>query len=274
MLTPENRLRLRAGPLMVAFLLSATMARPAIAESTFSNGGISHVGTTQVWDSDGQNMRIRRPSGSKEGDLLVLFLHRTDDVLPFHVDGWQRAGECYKENNGYDCLTVPDCTDISGSFCNRFENSYYGDDLAQVVLTREVSPDEPDSYTFHLGAWSDGQPGWAILTALRGADTRDPVRDWSHRGCDNDPRSAFPPVDGRKGDMLLLSQSFDDAVSQRRFGAPSGTSTFGYVSNSDEAGFLYGGLIMSDGPTGVMETRGDGASSCKDALISLTIRPR
>lgn len=73
--------------------------------------------------------------------------------------------------------------------------------------------------------------------------------------------------------MVLLSQSFDDAVSQSKFGAPSGTSTFGYVSRSDEAGFLFGGTLRSTGETGKMKTIGDGASSCKDALVSLTIKP-
>lgn len=72
--------------------------------------------------------------------------------------------------------------------------------------------------------------------------------------------------------MLLLSQSFDDAVSQSKFGAPSGLSTFGYVSNSDEAGFLYGGTLGEDGETGQLKTRGDGASSCKDALVAVTIK--
>jgi hypothetical protein len=74
--------------------------------------------------------------------------------------------------------------------------------------------------------------------------------------------------------MLLLSQSFDDAIAQDKFGAPPGTTSFGYVSQSDEAGFLFGGLIETTGETGVLRTEGDGGPNCKDALVSLTVRPR
>lgn len=239
-----------------------------------TTGSITHVGTTQVWDGDGQNLRINRPSESREGDLLVLVLHRTDDLLPYAVSGWNRAAECYKEDNGYQCLTVADCSSSSGGFCTRFSSKYNGRDLAQTVFTRRVGASESSSYTFNLNQDSSGHPGWAILSALRGANTSSPVRAWAHKGCDGDADSVFPSVDGRKGDMLLLSQSFDDAVSRDKFGAPSGMSTFGYVSNSDESGFLYGGVLSADGATGTRQTSGAGASNCKDALVSLTIRPQ
>ncbi|QSP96362.1 hypothetical protein LPB19_08305 [Marinobacter salinisoli] len=292
MLNRKASLRLNVCTSLLALLLSVAVATEAstacqtgdpmpsemaggmVNDGSCPEGSIAHIGTNEVWDRDGQDIRIRRPSASTTGDLLILVLHRTDDILPFAVNGWQRAAECYKENNGYDCLTVADCTEIKGSYCYRFENKYRGRDLAQVVFIRQVSSSEPDTYTFDLDTDAGGQPGWAILTAVRGADPRNPVRDWSHEGCDQNADSAFPSVYGLKGDMVLLSQSFDDAVSQRRFGAPRGTTSFGYVSNSDEAGFLFGGILSSDGPTGVMKTRGDGASDCKDALVSLTIRPQ
>lgn len=239
-----------------------------------SFGSITHVGTSQVWDSDGQGVRLNRPSNSREGDLLVLVLHRTDDVLPFAVSGWTRRAECFKEDNGYQCVNVSDCTSVSGNFCTRFSSKYTGRDLAQVVFTRTASASEPSSYSFDLNQDSSGHPGWAILSALRGANTNSPVRATANRGCDGSDDSLFPSVEGRRGDMLLLSQSFDDAVSRDRFGAPSGMSTFGYVSNSDEAGFLYGGPVSADGPTGIRQTTGSGASGCKDALVSLTVRPQ
>jgi hypothetical protein len=201
-------------------------------------------------------------------------VHRTDDLLPIALSGWNRVAECFKEDNGYQCLTVADCTSRSGSFCTRFQSKYNGRDLAQVVYTRTVGSSEPSSYTFNFNQDSTGHPGWAIHTALRGANTSSPVRAWAHRGCDGNADSLFPSVDGRKGDMLLLSQSFDDAVSKDKFGAPSGMSTFGYVSNSDEAGFLFGGILSADGATGIRRTIGSGASNCKDALVSLTIRPQ
>lgn len=238
------------------------------------SGGISHIGTTQVWDADGQGVKIAKPTNTQAGDLLVLVLHRTDDMLPYAVSGWTRRAECYKEDNGYQCLNVSDCSSSSGGFCTRFQSKYNGRDLAQVVFTRTAGASEPGSYSFNLNQDTTGHPGWAILAALRGANTSAPVRAWANKGCDGDVDSLFPSVDGRKGDMLLLSQSFDDVVSKDKFGAPSGMSTFGYVSNSDEAGFLFGGILSSDGPTGIRRTNGAGASSCKDALVSLTIKPQ
>ena len=237
-------------------------------------GGISHIGTTQVWDADGQGVRIAKPSNTSAGDLLVLVLHRTDDMLPYAVSGWTRRAECYKEDNGYQCLNVADCTSTSGGFCTRFQNKYNGRDLAQVVFTRTAGSSEPSSYAFNMNQDSTGHPGWAILTTLRGANTSAPVRAWANKGCDNDVDSLFPSVDGRKGDMLLLSQSFDDRVNKDVFGAPNGMTTFGYVANSDESGFLYGGILTADGATGVRRTNGPGASGCKDALVSITIKPQ
>lgn len=237
-------------------------------------GGIKHIATTQVWDANGQGVTVAKPAGTATGDLMVLFLHRTDDMLPYAVNGWTRRAECYKEDNGYQCLNIADCSSSSGGFCTRFKNQYNGRDLAQVVFTRTAGASEPASYSFNMNQDSDGHPGWAILTTLRGANTAAPVRASANKGCDGDDDSLFPSVDGRKGDMLLLSQSFDDAVSKDKFGAPTGMSTFGYVSNSDEAGFLFGGILTQDGPTGVRRTNGSGASACKDALISITIKPQ
>ena len=251
-----------------------------------SSRGITHVGTTQTYDSNGQGLVVERPSRSVEGDLLVLILHRTDDDLPLYVDGWTRVAECFKGDNGHACGTEAMCrrwhddtsaadpADSGNKFCADFGSSGSGRDLAQAVFYRAVGSREPSSYRFDLNRDSTGHPGWAILTALRGADTRDPVRDWSGVGCDRDDDSLFPSVQGAPGDMLLLSQSFDDAVARERFLPPSGTELFGYVSRSDEAGFLFGGLVTTRGATGTKRTGGPGGPSCKDALVSLTIVAR
>lgn len=245
------------------------------ASAMYAQADISHIGTTQIWDSDGQGLKIAKPSNTKAGDLMVLVLHRTDSTLPFQVNGWTRRAECYKEDNGYQCLTIADCTTFSGDYCTRFQNKYRGLDLAQVVFTRTASSSEPSSYSFNMTKEGyNAHPGWAILTTLRGANTSSPVRAWANKGCDGDVDSLFPSVDGRKGDMLLLSQSFDDRVSKETFGAPNGMATFGYIANSDESGFLFGSVLTDDGPTGVRRTNGPGASSCKDALVSLTIKPQ
>lgn len=239
-------------------------------------GEIQHLGATQVWDSNGQDLRIQRVAGTRTGDLLVLALHRTDDDLPLTVDGWTRVAECYKRSNGYDCSTARDCTrwqtpEICGTFGDR---GGAGHDLAQAIFVRTVQSGEPSSYRFDLNQDSSGSPGWAILIGLRGADNSNPVRDWSFKGCDGSADSLFPSVYGERGDMVLLSQSFDDAIAQSRFRAPAGLRTLGYVSNSDEAGFLFGGTLKSTGETGVLRTGGDGGPDCKDGLVSLTVRPR
>ncbi len=243
---------------------------------TGGGGTITHIGTTEVWDSNGENVTINKPSGTRAGDLLLLVLHRTDSYLPLRVDGWNRAAECFKRDNGYDCVTYDDCVSWRDSrFCESFGNyGRGGRDLAQVVFFKRAGNSEPSRYVFDLNPSGTGAPGWAILTALRGANTSNPVRDWANEGCDNNSDSLFPSVYGVKGDMVILSQSFDDATAQSNFNAPDGTTTFGYVSNSDEAGFLYGGILQQTGETGAMKTHGPGASSCKDALVSLTIKPQ
>lgn len=237
---------------------------------------IEHIGTTEAYDPDGQEVVIERPSASAEGDLLVLILHRTDDDLPLFVDGWTRVAECYKGDNAHDCGTEATCTTWHDdpAYCAAFDGSGDGHDLAQAVFYRVVGVGEPTAYSFDLNLDTTGAPGWAILTALRNAATTDPVRDWAGVGCDRDLNSVFPSVDGVAGDMVLLSQSFDDPTASESFTAPPGTELLGYVSMSDEAGFLFGGILGATGATGPMETGGPGGPGCKDALISLTVIPR
>ncbi len=256
---------------IVKFITTATLL---LLGSVSAHAAISHVGTTAKYDSDGQNVAIAKPTNTQPGDLMVLVLHRTDDLLPFALNGWTRRAECFKQDNGYQCMTIADCTNKSGNFCLGFQNQYQGRDLAQVVYTRTASSSEPASWSFNMNQDSTGHPGWIILTTLRGANTSAPVRGWAHKGCDNDLDSLFPSVNGVKGDMLLLSQSFDDTVTKDKFGAPNGMQTFGYVAGNDEAGFLFGSILTQDGATGVRCTNGSGASSCKDALVSILIKPQ
>lgn len=237
--------------------------------------GIEHVGTTESYDSNGQDVVVERPAESAEGDLLILILHRTDDDLPLFVDGWTRVAECFKGDNGDDCGTEATCTAWhDDDFCAAFADAGNGHDLAQSVFFRVVGASEPSSYSFDLNRDTTGPPGWAILIALRGAASTDPVRDWAGVGCDADENSVFPSVLGETGDMVLLSQSFDDAIASENFTAPPGTELLGYVSESDEAGFLFGGILEASGETGDLETGGPGGPGCKDALVSLTVVPR
>src|SRR5690606_19069385 len=116
----------------------------------------THIGTTEVWDSNGQNVTVKKPSGTRSGDLMVLVLHRTDDHLPFEVSGWKRGAECYKEDNGYQCLNVSDCTSRSGNFCDRFQSKYRGRDLAQVLFYKRAGSSEPSSYSFNMNKDASG----------------------------------------------------------------------------------------------------------------------
>ncbi|RMF18842.1 MAG: hypothetical protein D6758_03340 [Gammaproteobacteria bacterium] len=231
------------------------------------------IGSTHIWDADGQQLVITKPTHTQPGDLMLLILHRTDDELPFAQPGWTRAAECYKQNNDAPCYTLDDCSEVEGAVCTQFQGSHRGRDLAQVIFYRVAADNEPAEYVFNLNRDGHGEPGWAILTSLRGVDAQDPVRDWAVRGCDSDHASVFPSVTGQKGDWLLLSQSFDDAVPADWFQPPRGMTGIGYVSHSDEAGFLFAKQLTEDGPTGEIRTRGPGGPRCKDALISLTLKP-
>lgn len=242
------------------------------------NTGISHVGTTKVYDSNGQGLQIGRPAASQAGDLLVLFLHRTDDLLPLQLSGWKRVAECLKEDNNYQCATAAQCTNwYDSSYCRSF-GGLGGRDLAQAVFVRTVSASEPSSYTFNMNLDATGEPGWAILSAVRGANNSDPVRAWAGTGCDHDGDSLFPSVRANAGDLLLLSQSNDQPVPASRFLAPSGTTSYGYVTGNDETGFLFGQKVGATGATGVKRTEGPGETVqgawCKDLTISVAIKPQ
>jgi hypothetical protein len=80
-------------------------------------------------------------------------------------------------------------------------------------------------------------------------------------------------VDGVKGDVLILSRSFDDFVSKSTFTAPGGMEDWGYVGNSDETGFMFWAILTTTGATGIRTTNGPGASFNKDIIISITIKP-
>ncbi len=280
--TVEIAVTLRAGNNTIRVQANTSAGGPNLDSMEVSNtatpGGISQVGTSSVYDFDGQGLSIARPSGVANGDLLVLILHRTDDFLPLKVDGWTRAAECFKVDNGYQCGAAANCTSwtSNGKFCNSL-----GRDLAQSIFYKTAS-NEPSNYRFDLNQDSSGHPGWAILTALRGAATSNPVRAWANKGCDNSGASVFPSVYGQAGDMVLLSQSFDDNVSRSTFLPPDGTTLFGFINGDsgpapDETGYLFGKRLTSTGDTGTMTTHGPGGpggQSCKDALVSLTIKPQ
>ena len=234
-----------------------------------------YINSTRVYSSNNR-LRIDVPPLAKNGDLLVLFLSRTDDYLPMQMDNWKSVAQCFKTDNGDKrCMINADCKrnfswdEKKYRYCSRFSSGGTGQDLATSVFTREMDNQAPNQFVFEL---KGKHPSWAILMAVRGVNPEDPVRSFTTASCDKEKQSVFPSVDGNKGDLLLLSMAFDDTTTRNKFQTPSGTSMLDFVAGNDEAGVIYGKTLTANGPTGKQKTRGDGASACKDALISMVMQ--
>ena len=122
-----------------------------------NDNNIQLIGITQAMGDD--NLVIQVPDGTQPGDLLVMFLHRTDDYLPWTLpEPWERKAWCFKENNHYNC--AQECSQVrpgtgaqGETYCWYFPNPgtwgnappAYGAgyvrarDLAQAVFVREVT---------------------------------------------------------------------------------------------------------------------------------------
>ena len=167
---------------------------------------------------------------------------------------------------------------MDGEYCDRFPSGENNHDLVTVVFFKKAETEQTE-FSFDL---QGSRAAWAIMTAIHGVDVTDPVRYVETESCDGEATSVFPSIeDGRIGDILLLSMAFDDAASSERFGPPPDTELLGYESGYDETGILFGKRLFEDGPTGVFETDGSGGQrtstsggiKCKDALISMTLKP-
>ena len=231
-------------------------------------------------------MQITRPVQSQPGDLLVLFLSRTDDYLPLQLEGFTSGPACFKTNDWQDtCHAAADCTDWDGDYCLEFDGNPCSDgaDLATAVFYRtvqqaEAEDEEPQHYTFDLQCWGECKPAWAILIALRGANNQFPIVDSATISFDDERGSKFPSVSNASpGDMLLLSMTFDDGLESgidvSTFRPPEGTERLSYVVGEDEASFLFAQELSLSGATGQKYTTGPGIEYVqKDAMISLIIR--
>ncbi len=234
-----------------------------------TNAVISHVGSTADYDGSG-DVRLNVPSGTREGDLLMAFVSRTDDLLPIKWNGWTAGASCYKTTNGQsDCHEIRHCSKPDGDYCLEF-NGGNGRDLATVVFYKTATANEPSSHRFNL---RNNHAGWGILTTLRGADNNNPIRSVATESNDNNPDSLFPSVNGNAGDLLMLSMAFDDTTARNDFGAPNGMQMFSFINGADEAGYVYGEILTQNGQTGSRKTSGPGGPNAKDALISLTVKP-
>ena len=231
----------------------------------------THLASTANYSPTGE-LSIDRPSESAEGDLLVLFLSRTDDLLPLRLEGWSAVTSCLKSNNTQlTCLSEADCTEMDGDYCLTFGDSGTGRDLASAVFTRVVGPTEAASYGWSLRGVA---PSWAILSAVRGVDPADPIRDSAATSHDADPNSLFPSAAAEVGDLLLLSQAFDDTAAEDAFLPPAGMALLRWIAGADEAGYVFGASLTESGPTGERETRGVGGPNAKDLMITVVVAGR
>lgn len=249
---------------------------------------IALLATTGGTDQGG-TPTLRVPSGTQPGDLLLLFLHRTDDtnfwasnsagnrlqdrLRPWRSGGWQGpVATCAFDNSAGD-----------------FHCGGQQSDLNQVLYWKKATtddlrrdPGDSSQYEPLRIDFPGSHPAWAIMATVRnGGASSNPVRAWAGQTrCDNLEGTRFPAVSGaRAGDLLLLSQSFDDGtgsgVSSSSFTARSPITRYRQVLDRDEAGHLYGRVLTADGTTSVHESNGDASrnlSSCKDIALSIVIR--
>lgn len=231
-------------------------------------------GCTKSYDENG-NMVWDIPETAKEGDLLVLFMSRTDDRLPLELDGWKYAASCFKTNNTQNqCFTKSDCKKRKDGYCKWFPKGN-GRDLATIIFFKTLEKEGsllPKHIKYDIVGGT--HPGWGFLLAVNGVDSSDPIRGSGGISNDKNAASVFPSVRGMKGDLLLLSMAFDDATNELDFLQPDGTGFVNFVKGKDEAGYLYSKRLLSSGPTGKLVTRGKGGPASKDALISLVLKGR
>jgi len=230
---------------------------------------ISQICSKTIYSDKGK-FAINTPKKAKDGDLLLLFLSRTDNPLPHSINGWDLAASCLKSNNSQQhCQQVQDCETLQDNYCVDTDNSgsKKGEDLATVVFYKTF--DENDTqFNFDL---KGSKPAWAVLVSVRGANNTDPIGSIATEASDDSKDSVFPSVDANAGDLLLLSMAFDDTADINAFAAPHGFQTIAWVAGNDEAGSIYAQIRETSGESGTLKTRGKGASKNKDALISIVI---
>ena len=197
-----------------------------------------HIVGTNVMMRKSRLVEIDLPPKAQSGDLLVMFLHRTDDYMPYFLPNWERKAWCFKGNNHYNCAT--ECIQLSSvvgdngeRYCRRFQHPgrrgqpptyedtfdpIRGQDLSQAVFVRDFTEQGFMTNQTSIAvdfSGSESHEAWIILVVIRGANTIDPVRDSAVTGADLSNHSVFPHVVGEPNDIILFSQSFDDRVGCR-----------------------------------------------------------
>jgi len=223
------------------------------------------------------------PPHAKKGDLLMLFLSRTDDVLPIQLHGWSTGPSCLKEHNKGNhlkkCWQAGDCLNTTTTsdgitYCTRFPYNQTGQDLATVVFYKPVEEEELRRDVTWLTVNLAGRhPAWATLAAISKVNMTHPIRSSAGVSCDRKAAGVFPKVYGKAGDLLLLSMAHDDPTNDTAFQAPKGTQLVRTQHGVDEAGYLFARRLNVTGKTLNYATIGEGTQWwCKDALLSMVIR--
>ena len=228
------------------------------------------------------NLRVPSPPHANEGDLLILLMSRSDDVLPLELDGWTTGPSCFKEvntgNHIRECWTAEDCLESTTSssgikYCTRFPYNHTGKDLATIVFHKPIAKGRETNDEIFDWDLPGYHPAWATLVVISSANMTDPIRSSANTACDRRAAAVFPSVRGAAGDVLLLSMAHDDPAALVDFQPPLGTRFVQEQHGPDEAGFVYTRRLNSTGKTPKYATRGNGTQwYCKDALLSLVIR--
>ncbi len=258
----------------------------ADTESAPLVAGDPYVASTTTGKAQNGTVSISIPSGTASGNLLLLILHRTDDVnfwggpsqladrmTPDDVDDWNGpVTKCSFDNSAKDF-------DCAGSDKN---------DLNQVVYWKKATAADVGGKVTTIN-FPGSHAAWAIMARIpNGHSSSNPVRAWAGQtACDKIRGTRFPSVNGNSGDLLLLSSSFDDGdinpntkvsgfITSSNFTAPSGFARNAFVIDKDEAGYLYSKPLAATGGTGTPasvgpESDGD-VSPCKDIAVSMVIR--
>jgi hypothetical protein len=146
-------------------------------------------------------------------------------------------------------------------YCKEFDEGR-GKDLGQAVFTHVLTLADKDLSADGWRFWSMTLHGtnraWAIVMAIPDVNKSHPVRGYAGVTCDKEHGTVFPSLFGNPNDVLLLSQSFDDSAKEVHFLPPTGTELLGYLTKSDEAGYVFGRRIVDVGETGPFITGGTG----------------
>lgn len=233
---------------------------------------IGSIGTASDYSAE-HTLTIKVPEKTEDGDLLVLVGSVTEGLLPEDIGhGFKPRASCFKRGKGSSCKSFHE--DYGGSY-----------DLGQVIYTKKAeSGVESFTFTFGEDLAKPGKPDLhktlLTLVTLHGASTSDPIRTWESDGLDDSNKSNFPSIDVVKGDMVLLSMSFDDGYDKpgyidedKDFLAPSNFERIGTFVYKDETNMVYAREWPTSGSTGDMQTKGGGGSKHKDVLISLAVKP-